>query len=72
MYMDETVKELWRSGTYVTTIKHDGFKVRLFALNGEFYEVYYNLIEYKIIKVVQAAKDDLDKYLNKIKVDVLI
>ena len=64
--MDETVEELRNNGTYITTIDHYGFKISLYSMDLEFYEVAYRPTDNRVWKVSEAGKDDLEKYVNGI------
>ena len=65
--MDETMALLLKEGIYLISIEYRGFRVSLYSFVSEFYEVFYDPAEYRIEKIVQANEDDLNKYLNRIK-----
>lgn len=64
--MNETIEILLREGVYITTIDYNQFKVSLYSLSAEFYEVFYNQAE-KVIRISQANDSDLGKYLSMIE-----
>ena len=63
--MNDTIKVLLKEGSYITTIDYNQFKISLYSLSTEFYEVVYNQTE-RIVKISQASDNDLGKYLSMI------
>jgi hypothetical protein len=63
--MNETIKILLKEGIHITTIDYNQFKVSLYSLSAEFYEVFYNQAE-RVVRITQASDNDLGKYLNLI------
>jgi hypothetical protein len=65
--MDDAAEILRNDGARLATIEDKGFKVSLYSIDGEFYEIYHNAVDNRIIKVVQASRNALEKYPKKIK-----
>jgi len=59
--MNETAEELWNKGTYLITIEYYGYKVSLYSLYAEFYEVFYNSFENRIDKIILATEEDFEE-----------
>jgi len=72
LHIDDTVVELTNGGTYITTIDFYDFKISLYAMDSEFYEITYCPTDNKIWKVIQVGKDDLEKYISRIELIDLI
>jgi hypothetical protein len=68
--MNELAERVWKEGTYQITIEYYGYRVSLYSVNADFYEVFYNSTENKIEKINLATEDDLKKYLNRIKLNL--
>jgi|GEM_PF-3356708 len=64
--MDETAEILENEGTFISATEYYGFRVSLYSLDFEFYEVYRDRIGIRIWKITQAREVDLNKYLKQI------
>ncbi len=62
--MEDTAQLLSNDGTLIDTIEVDGFQVSLYKIDSAYYEVFYSLTDHSIVKVVQATKEDMEKYLE--------
>jgi hypothetical protein len=70
--MDDTVEILRNNGARIASIEDNGFKVSLYLIDAEFYEIYCDSVDNRIVKIVNAASNDLEKYASKIDVKKLL
>lgn len=53
-------------GKYLESIEFYDYWIHLYALNGNFIEIYYNIHTRQIEKIAMVDYPDLDKYLSRI------
>ena len=57
MELIEKVKILYRQGTFVMSIRYYGYKVNLFILSGNYFEVFYNHKYDRIDKIALLERE---------------
>jgi hypothetical protein len=65
--MNEEAERIWNEGVYLASIEYYCFKINLYSLGKEFWEVYYHPVQNTIERVSRASEEDLNKYLNRIE-----
>ncbi|HCW06658.1 MAG TPA: hypothetical protein DGG95_04750 [Cytophagales bacterium] len=66
--MDEVAERIWNNGCFLIAIDYYGYKISLYSLGTDFYEIFYNPRTNEIEKISLATEDDLKKYLNRISI----
>lgn len=65
--MNEDAERIWEEGEFLITIEYYAFKINLYSVGKEFWEIYYHPIKNTIEKINKATVEDMNKYLNRIK-----
>lgn len=68
--MNKEAQRIWDDGHFVMAIEYYGFKISLYSVGHEFYEVYYHPDLNRIEEIRKATKADLAKYLNRIELSI--
>ena len=70
--MNEDADHIWNQGEFVMSIdNYYGYRINLYLVGKEYYEVFYDPSENEIEKINRATKDDLDKYAGRIQLNNL-
>jgi hypothetical protein len=69
--MNEEAEQVWNQGEYVMSIDYYGYRINLYLVGKEYYEVFYNPSSNEIEKINRADKDDMDKYASRIQLNRL-
>lgn len=67
MDLNQLAHRVTNFGQFIASIEYYNRRINLYAVDSDFYEVYYNQETNEIEKVSYAADYDLNKYLNRIK-----
>lgn len=65
---DELAKRIFESGEYLITIEYYNQKINLYAVDEDFYEIYYDSKSNEVVEINLAMGNDMDKYVNKIDI----
>ncbi|HEV8513167.1 MAG TPA: hypothetical protein VGQ59_07810 [Cyclobacteriaceae bacterium] len=69
--MNEEAEFIWTHGKYLISIEYYAFKINLYSVKKNFYEIFYHPNTNEITKINRASFIDLEKYLNRIELEKL-
>lgn len=58
-------------GQFLLSTEYYNYRVHLYTLNGDFIEVFYNIMTRQVEAIALAAYDDLDKHIQRIHLSYL-
>ena len=67
--MNEEAQRIWDSGKYLISIKYYNYRISLYSVGKEFFEIFYDPESNAIEKINMANEDDLKKFLNRININ---
>lgn len=68
MDQNQLADRIFNNGVFLLTITYYNQRVNLYAVDKEFFEVYYDADQNEIVKLNEVIGEDLNKYLNRIEV----
>lgn len=73
MSLEDQVQHLYKNGSFVTDIRYYEYKVNLFLLNGEYFEVFINhkAVQITNIKPLDYNSNRLYFYLDQVKLPMV-
>lgn len=57
-------------GEYLSGLETTTYRISLYSLNDSYIEIYFNLYTLKTEKIEIASYSELDKYLNKLTLNI--
>lgn len=57
-----SLEHIWNQGEYITSIDYYGYKINLYLVGKEYYEVFYNPSSNEIEKIYRAEKEDIGSF----------
>ena len=71
--LDDQVQYLYKNGTFVMDIRYYEYKVNLFLLEGEYFEVFINhkAVQITNIQPMDYNSNRISFYLDQVKLPVL-
>lgn len=57
---------MYEFGNFLMSIEYYDYRLHLYALNGQFIEVFENIYTHQVESIEVACYGSLDKYLNRI------
>lgn len=67
MDINQLANRITNFGQFIETIEYYNRRVNLYAVDNDYYELYYNQESNEIERVNLVSEQDLSKYLNRIK-----
>jgi hypothetical protein len=67
--MNEDAQRIWDNGNHLISIKYYNYRISLYSVGKEFFEIFYNPESNTIEKINLATEDDLKKFLNRITIN---
>lgn len=64
----QLAQRIFDNGSFIVTIEYYNQKINLYAVDEDFYEIYYDPKSNEIVKINLAMGVDMDKYVNKIDI----
>ena len=68
--MKEHAQKIWDKGNYLMSIRYRKYRISLYALGTDFYEIFYNPNSQEVEWINLADQNDMIKYLNRIKLSL--
>jgi hypothetical protein len=65
--MKNEAQRLWDRGNYLMSIRYRKYRISLYALGKDFYEIFYNPYSQEVEWINLADENDMIKYLNRIQ-----
>jgi hypothetical protein len=69
--VSEDASNIWEHGQFLLSIEYYGFRVNLYSVGKEYYEVFYNPDTNEIEKIDRTSAIELEKFLNRIDLSTL-
>jgi hypothetical protein len=68
--MKEQAQKIWDKGNYLISIRYRKYRISLYSLGTDFYEIFYNPYSQEVEWINLADQNDMIKYLNRIKLNL--
>lgn len=66
----DLVEWIIENGNYLLTVKNDSFKINLYQVHKDYWEVYFNVSLNRVSRVGRVTEWGMKKYLNLLDFDL--
>ncbi len=68
--MKEKAQKIWDKGNYLISIRYRKYRISLYALGTDFYEIFYNPTSQEVEWTNLADQTDMIQYLDRINLNL--